>query len=94
VTSQPKVRRVAEHEYLVMLDEGDDVIEIQVRTTPAVLARIGVIDTDERLVVDATMAFLIARQRADDLPTKLDLADVAAAYDGYIEDIRHQVQRS
>jgi hypothetical protein len=94
MTTQPMVQRVAEHEYLLRLNEGDDVVEIQLRVTPAVLARIAVIDADERLVVDATMAFLIARQRADDLPTKLDLDDVASAYDGYIEDIRHQVQRS
>jgi hypothetical protein len=94
MASQPMVQRVSEHEYLVRLNEGEEFVEIQLRATPAVLARIGVVDTDERRVVDATMAYLIARQRADDLPTKLDLDDVAAAYDGYIEDIRHQVQRS
>lgn len=94
MTSQPMVQRVAEHEYLVRLNEGDDLIEIQLRADPAVLARIGVVDTDEGVIVDATVSFLIARQRADDLPAKLDLEDVAAAYDGFIEDIRHQVQPS
>lgn len=94
MTSPPTVQRLDEHEYLVRLNEGDDVIEIQLRATPAVLARIGVVDTDEGRVVDATVSYLLARQRADDLPAKLDLDDVAAAYDGYIEDIRHQVQRS
>jgi hypothetical protein len=70
------------------------VIEIQLSATPAILARIGVVDTDETLVVEATVSYLIARQRADDLPTKVDLDDVAAAYDGYIEHIHHQLQRS
>jgi hypothetical protein len=94
VTGRPTVQRLDDHEYLVRLNEGDDVIEIQLRASPAVLARIGVVDTEEGLVVDATVSYLIARQRADDLPTKLDLEDVAAAYDGYIEHIRDQVRRS
>jgi hypothetical protein len=45
-------------------------------------------DPDETRIIDAPAAYLILRQRADDLPVSLDLGDVAAAYDGFIEHIR------
>lgn len=89
----PVVREIAPHEYLVRLSEGDDLIEIRLRASPAVLTRIGGADIDERLVVDATLSYLIARQRADDLPARLDLEDIAAAYEGYIDDISGQVRK-
>jgi hypothetical protein len=89
----PVVRETAPHEYLVRLREGDDLIEIRLHASPAVLTRIGGADTNERLIVDATLSYLIARQRADDLPDRLDLEDIAAAYEGYIDTIKGQVMQ-
>lgn len=90
----PVIQEMAVHEYLVRVSEGDDVIEIRLHTSPAVLTRIGGGDTAEPLIVEATMSYLMARQRADDLPTELDLDDVASADEGYVEDIRHRLAKS
>ena len=61
-------------------------IEIRVHASPDVVARLAADETDENRIIEATAAYLIARQRADDLPPQLDLDDVAAAYDGYIDE--------
>ncbi len=61
---------------------------VRVHADPAVVAQIA---DDEQRVVEATAAYLIARQSADDLPEQVDLDTVAAAYDGYIEDLHQQL---
>ncbi|MEP7179850.1 MAG: hypothetical protein ABI775_12220 [Pseudonocardiales bacterium] len=88
---QPVVRSQGEHGYLVQVREGEDLIEIRVHATPAVVARIAVSGADEDRIIEATAAYLIARQRADDLPATLDLDDVAAAYDGHVADLHGQL---
>lgn len=82
------ITSVGDHDYLVdirMQEGGEDVVTLRVRADPALVASIGRPDSDESRVVAATIAYLIERQRADDLPADVDLEDVAAAYDGYIE---------
>lgn len=37
------------------------------------------------------MAYLTVRQRPDDLPPQLDLDDVIAAYDDYLDDVRNEI---
>ena len=91
MAGQPLVQSLGEHDYLVQVREGEDLVEIRVHATPAVVARIAASETDEDWIIEATAAYLIARQRADDLPATLDLDDVAAAYDGYIDDLRGQL---
>jgi hypothetical protein len=88
---QPHVEPLGDHDYLVSVREGEDTVEIRVHASPAVVRRIAVADTDEIRIIAATVAYLIQRQRADDLPVNLDLDDVAAAYDGYIDDIHVQL---
>jgi hypothetical protein len=56
-----------------------------------VIARLTTDESDETRIIEATAAYLIARQRADDLPPQLDLDDVAAAYDGFEDDLRRQL---
>lgn len=91
MAGQPLVQSLGEHDYLVQVCEGEDLIEIRVHATPAVVARIAASETDEDWIIEATAAYLIARQRADELPTTLDLDDVAAAYDDYIVELRGQL---
>jgi histidine ammonia-lyase len=91
MAGQPLVQSLGEHDYLVQVREGEDLIEIRVHATPAVVARIAASETDEDWIIEATAAYLIARQRADDLPATLDLDDVAAAYDDYIVELRGQL---
>jgi hypothetical protein len=92
MSDQPKVESLGDHQYLVRARQGEDIVEIQVRATPAVIARLTSDETDETRIIEATAAYLIARQRADDLPPQLDLDDVAAAYAGF-EDAVHQQLR-
>ena len=42
-------------------------------------------------MIAATMAYLTARQRPDDLPKQLDLDDIIAAYDDYLDDVRTEI---
>jgi hypothetical protein len=90
MADQPHIKALGEHDYLIRVLEGEDMIEIRVHASQAVLDRLPV-DTDENRLVEATAVFLIQRQRADDLPASLDLDDVAAAYDGYIEEMAAQL---
>jgi hypothetical protein len=87
---QPHVESLGDHDYLVRVREGEAIVEIRVHANPAVVRRIAV-DVDETRIVEATVAYLVQRQLADDLPANLDLDDVAAAYDGYIDDIQMQL---
>ena len=81
-TLEPQIEFLGEHDYLVRIAIGGDVVTIRTYADPDVVSRIG---GDERRVVAATIAYLTARQRADDLPADLDLQDVAAAYDDYLD---------
>lgn len=88
---QPQVEALGAHRYLVRALAGEDMVEVEVHANPAVVARITGEPTDEARVVEATAAYLIARQRADDLPQELDLEDVIAAYDGFEEELRRDL---
>ena len=88
---QPQVEPLGEHRYLVRARQGEDVVEVLIHATPSVIARLAGDETDETRIIEATVAYLIARQRADDLPPQLDLDDVTAAYDGFEDDVRRQL---
>jgi hypothetical protein len=86
-----QINALADHDYLVRIHGPDDPIDVRIHATPAVVALIASAGNHEPWIVEATAAYLIARQPPDDLPTSLDLDDVAAAYDGYIEALREQL---
>lgn len=88
---KPQVESLGEHHYVVRARQGDDTVEIRVHATPAVIARLTGDETDETRIIQATAAYLLARQRADDLPAQLDLDDVAAAYTGFEDDLRRRL---
>lgn len=88
---QACIEALGDHNYRVRVAMDEDFVTIQVRATPEVVTRVAGADADETRVVAATMAFLTARQGADDLPEQLDLDDVVAAYDDYVEDIQSQL---
>ena len=91
IDSRPIIESLGDHDYLVRFMQDDDGIEIQMRATPAIVARIAGADADEARVIAVTAAYLIERQSADELPGQLDLDDVLAAYDGYVEDLRDRL---
>ena len=85
---QPALEALGDHDYLVRIQQGDDTVVLRMHADPAVVERIA---DEEPRVVEATAAYLIARQSADELPEQVDLDDVAAAYDGYVEDLQRQL---
>jgi hypothetical protein len=90
MSEKPGVEAVGDHNYVVHLQAADgEAVEITVYASPDVIVGLtGANGADEGRVVEATVAYLLERQRADDLPAYLELDDVAGAYEGYIEDLR------
>jgi len=89
MTDGAHIEPLGSHNYLIKLWQDDDAVEIRVRATPDVVARIsgGGGDADEERIVEDTIAYLLERQRADELPPQLDLDDIAATYDDYIDSL-------
>lgn len=89
------IEALGDHTFVVhLLDLEGEAVEVRVYASPAVLVRLGAVNAlDEHDVVEATTAYLLARQRADELPPFLELDDVAAAYDEYVADIEHRLRR-
>jgi len=86
-----RIESLGDHDYLVHVTQDGDLVTIRMRATPEVVARIGGPGADETRIITATMAFLTARQRPDDLPGQLDLEDIIAAYDDYLDDLHNQI---
>jgi hypothetical protein len=91
MTEEPQVEALGGHQYLVRARQDEDIVEFEVYATPNVVARLISDRTDETRIIEATVAYLIARQRPDDLPPQLDLDDVRAAYEGFEDALRHQL---
>ena len=77
--------------YLASITDEETTVDIRITVTPAGLERIGMAAGDQPRIVRETLQYLLERQRADELPDTLDLEDVAAAYDDYIDDICRRV---
>jgi hypothetical protein len=88
IVRQPVIEALGDHDYLVRFAQDEDAVVVRVHADPAVVAQIA---EDEQRVVEATAAYLIARQSPDDLPEEVDLDAVAAAYAGYVEDLHRQL---
>lgn len=86
-----QIEAVGGHRYEITLREGEDLVQISLHADPATVALIATDPLDERRLVEETLRYLVRRQRADDLPPSLDLADVAAGYDTWIEEMRTQM---
>lgn len=82
-----QVERAGGHDYLVRLIEAEDQVEFLIRAAPSALARLGFQPVQEPQVVAAAAAFLIRRQLAADLPDVVDLDDVVAVYDDYLDEL-------
>jgi hypothetical protein len=94
MTEDLRIDSLGEHRFLLTRCEDDGLVEIQVYADPVVFKRIGLDDLDregEHRIIRAAADFLLERQRADELPGKIDLDEVVAAYHGFIDDIRRRV---
>ena len=63
-------------------------ISLRLRSTPEGVERIAGPAADPARVAEATLAYLLARQSAEQLPGVLDLEDVAEAYDDFPAEVR------
>ncbi len=88
MAEQTRIEALGERRYLIRASLDDDKVEILVYATPSVIERLTDDPADEIRVIEATGAFLLARQRPDDLPSQLDLDEVVAAYEDFEGDVR------
>lgn len=88
---QAQIDALGDHRYAVILREGEDLVRITLHADPVTVALIATDQVDEPRLVEETVRYLVRRQRADDLPPVLDLADVAAGYDSWIEEMRSRL---
>ena len=72
-----------ENSYLVVQPSELEDVRTYVTVTPEVMDRLG--SDDEEDVVRRTVAFLRKHQEVADFPEVLDLEDVIAGYDDYLE---------
>lgn len=86
-----EIESLGDHEYLLRVRGGTGEAEPRFRVSPNVLEDLGVDSADEQLVVRETAAFLLEHQPVTDLPPMIDLEDVAAAYDGYPDELRQRL---
>ena len=91
--SQPTIEAMDDHRYLVRATQDDDVVDVSVRVDPDFGQRLGITASGPE-IVGAAMAFLLQRQRMDDLPAQLDLEDIAAAYGEFAERLRSALDAS
>jgi hypothetical protein len=87
-TNDAQIEFAGDHVYLIRVSVDEGIVEVTLHADPETVARLAVEDADERRIVEETAAYLIGRQRPDDLPPSLDLADVAAAYEDWFDDMR------
>ena len=83
-----QIESTGDHRYLIRLRVNEETVEVIFTADPETVSRLAVEGADEWRIVKETTAYLIRRQRPDDLPPSLDLADVAAAYEDWFDDMR------
>ena len=74
-----------DHQYVVQLRDDDEVTESWFTLTPSLLDRLRRGDEDEEHFVRRTAEFLVQRQGVADFPDIVDLEDVLATYDDYVD---------
>lgn len=78
--------RLGTGEFLIHVGSGDDSCEFVLALADAEDAIDGGL-TDDEATARATTRFLLTHQSTGDLPERLDITDIAAAYEGVIDAI-------
>jgi hypothetical protein len=84
-----EIETQGEHQYVVRLRDDDEASETWFNITPALLDQVRVGEENEELVVRRTAEFLLAHQGVADFPDIVELEDVIATYDGFIDFMTH-----
>lgn len=93
-TNDVQIERTGDHVYLIRVSVDEEVVEVALRVDPETILRLTDASGDEPRIVEEAIAYLFRRQRPDDLPPSLDLADVAAAYGDWFDDMRAALRGS
>ena len=83
MTASIDIEAQCEHQYVVRLRDGEDHCVSWFHITPALLDGVG--GGDEERLVRRTAEYLVERQPVADFPTIVELEDVIATYDDYVE---------
>lgn len=96
--SEPAVRFSIESAgndyYLVTGEQDGETVELRCFVDPGLAEEIGEPQVSGERIVEATLAYLLGHQRLDDLPTHLDIGDVAAAYDDFTAQLQARLADS
>ena len=84
-----EIESQGDHRYVVRLHSHGDVKETWFQLSPEALVRLGAGEADEERVVEQTVAFLGRHQDDADFPEIVELEDVIASYDDYIQAMTH-----
>jgi hypothetical protein len=85
VTVSIDIETQGQHQYVVHLRDERDVGESWFNFTPGLLDDLRADDRSEEDLVRRTAEFLVERQDVADFPQIVELEDVIAAYDDYID---------
>jgi hypothetical protein len=85
MTTSIEIETQGEHQYVVRLRDDDEACETWFNITPAIVERLRIGGETEEHVVRRTADFLVARQGVADFPDIVELEDVIATYDDFIE---------
>ena len=88
MTASIDIEAQGEHQYVVRMHEADDTCESWFHLSPALLEQWGLDDQDEERTVRRTVEYLVERQGVPDFPDIVELEDVVATYDDYVDFIR------
>jgi hypothetical protein len=83
MTASIDIETQGEHQYVVRLREGEDACESWFHLTPTLVQEVGA--GDEERLVRRTAEYLVERQSVADFPTIVELEDVIATYDDYVD---------
>lgn len=92
MAKQFQIESLGDHDYIVRAQHKTGVTESRVQADPSVIDRLDLPMEKEQRVVEETAAFLAERQPVVDLPQLIDLEDVAAAYDDYLDELSRRLR--
>lgn len=88
MADRPTVEPTGEHLYLVRGEQDGSPVEVRVVADPDYLDSLALEGAEEAQVVDVAVSYLLGHQRLDELPPRLYLDDVGAAYPEFEQHLR------
>ena len=93
MSEQFDVERVSDHEFRIRTEAEGQAVESLLRMNPDLQEQLGLPDTDEVTIVQATARFLATHQSVIDFPPMIDLEDILATYDDFTQHLHDEIER-